>query len=636
MKGKQIASKNPLSESDILSGKNADINKAFIELYQLYAADIYRYCYAGLYHHTRLAEQTVEAIFAKSFKYFHSFEDGGASYRSYLFSLAVSQVVKQRSDMQEHHHDKLNFSNRKFNDVDMHLWRAIQSLDPTTFSIYELMHGEQLTFKEIALAVRFDEAEVRRRHHNTHSKFQQIIQDFDEVLMNFYLKRDRILTFSTAQESRILHSVMKTIKKSPSFVKQSWFSNLLKPLPLTIATSVPLVAAVFFLVTNIPAEVPVEDSVKMASPALAEPSIQQRPREIIEGKSLPAIKESTRSLTAVEGLLYGSDYVVKREMALEDEEELRPTININLPVNEFRSVPEADIYGVPESLDKDHLQLSAFNHFSSLPLNQFVYVNGTYYIEESETEYRPLFIAFNNDGSIEFQMRQAAICGLEKLTEDIDEETARNNAYDFLASHNFIYVPMEELVVERMTDEESTITKGAVCNNNDEATVKDREFVFYPPHNLIRYGLGPDDNLPIRLRGIAVHMHGDTVTNVRVDRLHNLQDQIVKTETSELISIEDAISKLEDFYYPASQDEEDYQRFVSTFVQWNHRHGKSRLQEININQVRLEYVFDPLNLAIEPYYVFSGTGIDSSESVDIRMYVVASNKETELRGPYRE
>lgn len=625
------------SEAGIFQTHSGDLHKAFVELYTLYAKDVYVYAYAGLFHHVRLAEQVVHDTFFQAYKYFHTFTAGQVSFRSYLFSLAVPQVVQWRSELNEEHKDKVRFRNRKLTEAEQQMYLALQNLDPATFSIIELWQGEQLTPDEIALAVRFDVGEVRRRYAEQHSYFQQQIPAFEELLRGFYQKRAKLWRFTNGQERRILEKIIRSRRKAPSFVRRSIWSVIMGPIPLSFAIVVGLLTLGVLWYTNQPAPLYPTETANIPPPNVVEPSAPQRPREILTQGQLPNVKISRSSLIAAEDTLYGTDWVVQRDVETDNETELRPTIQMNVPVNEYRPITEMYVYSIPEALSEEDLQLMAYEHFATLPLNQFTFVNGTYYIEESDQEFRPLFIALNNDGSIEFQMRQAAICQVEGLTDTISETDAQKVAFDFLHAHNFVYVDQPELKVERISDENRTITKDAFCKNGDQTAIQDREFVFYPPHTVVRYGEAAEALVPMRLRGIAVQVQGNTVTNVRIDPLQNLDTKLVQSEVVELIPLEQAVEAVREFYYPASADQGEAQRFRRVFTQWFHQHGDRRLQDITINQVRLEYVFDPLNRVVEPYYVFFGTGIDATGEDDaVRIYVAASVKDVELRGPYRE
>jgi hypothetical protein len=154
---------------------------------------------------------------------------------------------------------------------------------------------------------------------------------------------------------------------------------------------------------------------------------------------------------------------------------------------------------------------------------------------------------------------------------------------------------------------------------------------------VLRYGDGVDDELPLRLRGMAMQVHGDTITNMRVDKLFLLLQYVTKTHRVELRSVADATAALQQFTYPAAADRVAAQHTTTVFMQWNHTYGDDRLTNIKFTGVGLEYVYDELNYIIEPYYVFSGEGQDASgRNLTIRAYVAASTEAVALRSPYRE
>lgn len=634
---KQKQQQPRLSEDDIFQLRNEDINKAFIEVYKMYVAEMYRYAFFGLYHHTRLAEQTTEEVFYKAFKFFHSFQPGTVSYRAYLYSLVVPLVVKQRTEFTTDQTKKIRLRGRKYTEADQRLWQAIQSLEPVTFTIFELWHGAHLAPPEIALAVRFDIAEVIRRYEVTQLTFSQLVDNYHAGVQSLYEKRDNTTILTISQERKIIEKIVKWRRKAPSFVQTTWWSSIVGPIPFSFALC--LAAIVLGVLWYVQRPEPLTDmsNTNLEQAFFVKPSVEQRPRAVISQGHLPEVVESRRLLSQVDGNLYGTQYVQEGDIDTTTVEQLTPDITINIPVNEYKDISEAYVYAVPEALPEEQLQLAAFDHFSSLPLNQFTYVNGTYYIEESADDFRPLFIAFNNDGSIEYQMRQLAICGLADLTTETNEETARTAAFDFLASHNFVFVESTDLRIERTSEVGHTLPKDVFCGDGDSSSVFDHEFVFFAPHTVIRYNDGAEDVLPMRMPGIATHTHSNAVTNMRIDPLYSLQDQIVRTEKAELIDLETAVTRVQEFYYPASDDVGEHERFQVAFPQWYHQSGNQRLQSMTINQVRLEYVYDELNNTIEPYYVFSGTGFDgTNEDPEMRMYIAAVNQDVELRGPYRQ
>lgn len=624
-----------LTEADILHAKSNDLDKAFIELYNLYVNDIYRFCYSSLFYHSRLAEEATRSVFEKAYKYFHAFIPGQVSYRSYLFSLAATQLHRERKRMARGQHQIPHAMHKKLKKRDVHLWEALQYLDYTALTIIELWYGPKLSLSEISVVVNLDHNEVHRHHNEIVDRFQKTIPDFTKALTQFFVRRAKKISLSSSVTTRMNREIMEGRKTSPTFVRRAWWQSLLGPMPFGFVIGIIAVVTAMMWYVNKPQPiVPDEPEVQEAYILSA---AEQRPQAVFVSGQLPNIELSKHSLSQPGEVLFGTDYTVERSTDVGQEDKLEPTISYDLPVSEYRSIERAYIYSVPEALDKEQLQLAAFRHFFSLPLNQFTYVNGTYYIDDANGEFQPLFIAFNNNGSVEFQMRQAAICGLEGLTDSYKDEDVRTGAFNFLRAHNFIEVEEAALRVIRISEDGRIIKKDAICKDGSTDSVQDREFVFFPGHVDVRYGGDASEVLPLRLRGITTQTHGNAVTSMRIDRLNTLREHMVRSAESDLISLEQAIAALNSFYYPSSDEREEYQRYLRSFAQWDHLHGEERLREIEITEVGLEYVFDSLNHRIEPYYVFSGNGTsDKGFDNEIRIYVVASTEELELRVPYRE
>lgn len=628
--------KSSFREAEILNQSQADLQQAFRELFLLYSKEVYSYCYIGLFHHSHLAEQVTIAVFRNAYKYFHTVVRNGTSYRSYLFSLAVSLVIEQRSNLQSAEHDGIRYSKRFWSVAQKEFWQTAQDLDPATFTIFDLWSRLQFQPQEIALFLGFEELEVIRRYQIVQESLQESHPNFEKELSKIYVRSERWIPWSHTLERRIFEAATSKQRHAPTFVRPTWWTNILGPIPAGFALGLVAISVGALWYTYAPQPL-AQEFVNTSNAYISiEPTVAQRPSDVTVSAQLPAIHIVKHSLTEVTEPLFGTDYVVKRDAKSSDQEEVHPTISVNLPVNEYQIVSASRIYGAPEQLSENNLQLAAYNYFYSLPLNQFTYVNGTYYIPESDTDFRPLFVALHGDGSIEYQMRQAAICTVEGLTDEVDESTARQIAYDFLHSHRLIEVEQTDAQIVRVSPEGRTLEKGTFCNNDDTAAVHDYEFVFYSPHQLIRFDNGAKDLLPIRARGVAVQVHGKTVTNVRVDNWFGMQEHIVQTSYSDLLTLQQAISLVQAFYYPNVTSASDHERYQRVFAQWNHQHGDDRLQEINLDRVRLEYVYDSLNYLVEPYYVFSGNGRTASTQVDIRMYVAASQEDIELRSPYRE
>ncbi|MBI2415983.1 MAG: hypothetical protein HYV33_04990 [Candidatus Kerfeldbacteria bacterium] len=617
-----------LTENQILQRRTAKLDQAFIDMFDLYREELYRFCYISVWYHPTTAVQIVRFIFGKAYQYFHKFTPhdklGYVSFRAYLYALAVPMVMHHRQRSQRQAWPRA--LRKHWLEPDLAFWHQFQQADAFQVLVAQLWYGAHLSLAEIAQVVQRDDSAIQA--------WLDYISKDTAALLRCYKNIEQSVTMPSTQRLRLLRQVTATQQRAPSFVHPAWWHTMLGPIPTgfalgLVAFGVGLLWYVYGPVTTTPL------AQQSAQPVAV--VLKQRPHDITPNTTLPTIARSRQSLVVIDTVLYGTDYVVQRSIDTAAETELRPTMRFDINSADYRAVPDAFAYAVPEALTEDQLQFAALKHFSSLPLNQFSYVNGTYYVTETPNEFRPLFIAFNNTGAVEFQMRQAAICALPNLTLAVDHTAAQHTVFDFLISHQFISVDETDLKIVRLSKDDRTISKGKLCTSDATTQVQDREFVFYPPHTVLRYGDGANEFLPMRLRGIAVQLHGNDVTNVRIDPLHSLQQQIVKTNTVTLRPLHEAITLAQSFYYPDTKNNSETQRYAKVFAQWDHLHGNDRLNSLTLYDVQLEYVYDTLNHSIEPYYVFSGEGIDGTgPDDDIRLYVVAATNDIELRGPYRE
>ncbi len=624
-----------LTEADILHAKDEDLDRAFIELFKLYSNQIYSYCYSTLFYHTHLTEDTTQYVFWKAYKYFHAFVPGQVTYRSYLFSLAYSQARRHRTKFTKTQRQVPQTLRKKLSADQLHLWQALQHLDFDSLTVIELWHGPHLSSYEIGLVLNKEFTQIEEIYTSVLKRLQHSMEDPEQALQKLFSSRSSVASLSSSKLTRMNREVMGGKSSSPTFVRRSWWRSFLGPIPLGFVISIIAVVSVATWYVNAPQ--PIVTEVVEETKPIIRPILDQRPQALLNSGALPDIQKTKESLTEAEGRLYGTNYVKDTLTESGSGEEVRPDIDVNIITEDYRAITETFTYTVPEALTKEQLQLAAFRHFFSLPLNDFTYVNGTYYIEDSDTDFKPLFVSFNNDGRVDYQMRQAAICDLENLTDQYDEDDIREIGYDFLRSHNFVEVEEDELRAIRISSDGQRIKKDAVCKDGSQDSIQDWQFVYYPVHTLLRYGDSAEDTMPMRFRGISVQLHGNTVTSIKVDRLDTLREHMVRSTITDIISLDQAVNILEDFYYPTTDERAEYQRYLRVYSQWNHQYQEDRLSEIIIDDVALEYVFDELNRRIEPYYVFSGRGIDlAGDNNSIRMYVAATTNEYELRGPYRE
>lgn len=616
----------------------------FAEIFSRYADDIYHVALGGVLYDDGLAQELLYTVFSQTYKYIHALAQPNVSARLYILALVVKEI-RHLDEVIPSPQKLLPIKlKHKFTPIEVQLWQTLNSLPrPDVWLVFELLYGEKLSLQEIAILLERPLLDIQHLHAQAGHHLRSRVPSYVEHIQSLYDKRNQALRLSGAQRAHVQRQITTKRKSAPTFIHYPWWHRLVQPIPLLTSVAVGLVLLIGIgLYVYLPTvftqslQQASQDTAKLLEKIEPLYITQQRPRQVEPDTTLPTAISDKLELVNADELLYGTDYVFTHPSPTEDAV-LTPTITMELPNKEYIPILKANIYGVPQALDEDQLQYAALRHFSSLPLNQFEYVNGTYYIAENAAIYQPLFIAFNASGSIDFQMRQQAICSLLNLTKTSTEKEAAAAGFDFLSAHNFLEVSQDDLHVELVSDPKRTVAKDAFCKDDDQSPVQDREIVFYPPQTVLRYGDGVDDELPMRVKGIAVQVHGDTVTNVRVDKLFLLQQYITKTHTVELRSLADATAALQQFTYPAAADRVTAQQTAIVFMQWNHTYGNDRLTEMKFTAVDLEYVYDELNYIIEPYYVFSGSGQDGNgKNLSIRAYVAASIEQVQLRSPYRE
>lgn len=629
----------------VQSPQNQHYDQFFAEVFSRYADDVYHVALGGVLYDDVLAQELLYNVFTQTHKYIHALAQPNVSARLYILALVVKEIRHLDEIIPSPQKLLPKRLKHKLTPIEAQLWQTLNSLPrPDVWLVFELLYGEKLSMQEIAVLLERSILDIQQLHVQADQHLRSRVPSYTEQIQSLYDKRNQALRLSSVQRAHVLRQITTKRKAAPTFIHYPWWHRFVQPVPLLVTAAIGLVlVAGIGLYTYLPNVL--TQSLQQASQDTSqllekiEPLYitQKRPRQVEPDTTLPTAISDKLELVNTAEPLYGSDYVFTHPTPPEDDAALTPTITFELPNKEYLPVLKANVYAVPEALDEDQLQYAALRHFSSLPLNQFEYVNGTYYIAENAAIYQPLFIAFNANGSIDFQMRQQAICTLSNLTKSSTEGEAAGVGFNFLSSHNFLEVSQDDLQVELVSDPERTVPKDAFCKDGDQSSVQDREIVFYPPHTVLRYGDGVDDELPLRVKGIAVQVHGDTVTNVRIDKLFLLQQYVVKTHQVELKSVADATAALQGFTYPAAADRVAVQQTATVFMQWNHTYGSDRLVTMKFTSVDLEYVYDELNYILEPYYVFSGEGQDgTSKNLSIRAYVAASTENVELRSPYRE
>lgn len=629
-------------ERAILATAHQDYDAAFAQLFELYCNDIYSLALSAALYNEEAAWQLTHDTFLTAYKYFHTFQPQQGSFRLYLFSLLTTQLQQQQQRIPSTHDILPKKLQHQFSPAELAVWQAVQALPPQVWLVTELWHGANMSVPELSSVLQCSLPEVQQLQAEVGQRLRRAMPGFLEHLEVMYHQCNAYATFSKAKRVRLLRIILERKRLGLTFIHYTWRERLLQPTTLggiliCGILAITIVAAVWYReplrLAFSEQTVPTTESVS----AFLQATITKRRPSIttIQGL-LPDVTTDRESLVELTGALYGTDYTFDHTFVA-DTDSLQPELTFKFTAEDYIPVDTAYLYTLPEALTEDQLQYAALRHFVSLPLNQFTYVNGTYYIADDPEEYRPLFIAFNNSGSIDFQMRQAAICALDHLAEPIADTQAQSNGYDFLLSHHFVEVTTEDLSITQVSAADRTVTKDAFCQDGDTKVVQDREIVYYLPHTLMRFGEGHDDVLPLRQRGMAVQLHGKHVTNVRLDALFLLLQYAERGDSITLKPFSQALTELQQYQYPSDVELAEAQRNAQVFSQWNHSHGSNRFKNMTLDTVRLEYVYDELNHLLEPYYVFNGFGTDLNDKVVAgRWYVVASSQAIELRAPYRE
>lgn len=624
--------KSSRTETELFSNHTIDRTSVFVEMYHRYAAEIFAFCAMGLRtDNVQQTEQVVQQVFIRAHRYIHKFQPTPQrSFKLYLLELA-EQVLEYYTQQAV----PSMFMSPLPKVIPMAEWESIRQFNAIEQRCCVLRYGLKLEVFEIATVMQRD---VDTIQHTLQRCSQQLNE---QALRQLYSQWHHGVSITFKHPAKLLKQIQAERPLQLAFARQQWWRRWLVPVGVIVGVlCISLSAGWLWLNVSLSDFYVPIDTVD-ATNSSTEPAIVETPFTTVNTATgqLPMVQYNLHSLAQPNGTLYGTKYIHQNDNPNTiTETELHPSITINLPATAVDFIPQAYIYTTPEALTEVQLELLALRYFSSIPLNQFTYVNGTYYVAESETIFRPLFIAFNGDGSVEFQMRQAAICTLPKLTTKLTDVEANDQAFNFVAGHHLVEVSADQVQMVRVSEDNRTLTKNTFCKDGDAALVQDREIVVFPPHTTLHFTSGANDLLPLRLPGIDVQLHGDTVTNMRMDKLSILQEYVTKSDTVPLIALDDALTTVKQFYYPATDKQPEYQRFVRSFIEWKYSHADSRLKTVDIDSVKLEYVFDDLNRTVEPYYVFSGTGVDSTgkHQDDVRLYVVASVKNIELRSPYRE
>lgn len=175
---------------------------AYAELYELYAGGLFRLCY-GLVLHRQDAEDVAQESFVYAFKNLHRFDSARASFKTWLYTIAVSrcrntyrrklprliglsQLFQQEAAAPPTETPEAAASRRAAKDA---IERALAELTPVLREAVVLRYGHGLTYREIAEVMDIPHKTAESRVRLAHEKLRHLLghvgQGLLEELLSF-------------------------------------------------------------------------------------------------------------------------------------------------------------------------------------------------------------------------------------------------------------------------------------------------------------------------------------------------------------------------------------------------------------------------------------------------------------------
>jgi len=192
---------NPLeslnSTNDLIQRCLGGDQVAYTQLYERYAAGIYRLCY-GLILNTLDAEDVVQESFVYAFKNLRRFDPAKASFKTWLYTIAVSRsrntyrrkrlpqvelsqlfqlnVAAPRSQAPE-----ARLAHRNAEDA---LMRALADLSPNLREAVVLRYGHGLTYREIAEVMNCPPKTAESRVRLAHDRLRKLLTGSGRAILD--------------------------------------------------------------------------------------------------------------------------------------------------------------------------------------------------------------------------------------------------------------------------------------------------------------------------------------------------------------------------------------------------------------------------------------------------------------------
>lgn len=190
-----------ITDIDVLIARCLQGDQAgYAELYNQYAAGIYRLCYSLLLHQQD-AEDVVQEAFVYAFKNLHRYDSNRASFKTWLYTIAVSrcrnvhrrkrfptiditQVLSFRLAAPRSEAPEAEIARR---DAEEAIQKALAALSPRLREAVVLRYGHGLTYREIAEIMdcphKTAESRVRLAHKQLRRELQPVGQGLLEELL---------------------------------------------------------------------------------------------------------------------------------------------------------------------------------------------------------------------------------------------------------------------------------------------------------------------------------------------------------------------------------------------------------------------------------------------------------------------
>jgi len=190
------------SINDLIAACLRGDQHAYTQLYQQFAAGIYRLCY-GLVLNKQDAEDVVQEVFVYAFKNLHRFDPTKSAFRTWLYTIAVSrcrntyrrkrllqvdlsQVFQLQVAAPHSERPEAVMAQR---DAQNALRRALVALSPALREAIILRYGHGLTYREIAEVMNCPPKTAESRVRSAHQQLRNILhkngQGLLEELLSF-------------------------------------------------------------------------------------------------------------------------------------------------------------------------------------------------------------------------------------------------------------------------------------------------------------------------------------------------------------------------------------------------------------------------------------------------------------------